>query len=87
VSGDIDTGATHSLMTVESSRAMELVTTEIPPVSITYADGHIETSHQGALLGSHPVIVVGNLVNNLISPIEMLDHAGTRWRDKERRGD
>jgi hypothetical protein len=34
------------------------------------------------LLGSHPVIVVGNLVNNLISPIEMLDHAGTMVLDR-----
>jgi hypothetical protein len=56
---------------------MELVTTEIPSVCITYADGHIESSHQGALLESHSVIVVENLMTSLISPIEMRDHKGS----------
>jgi hypothetical protein len=69
-------------MTTTGAEAMELDTFEIPMVSITYADGHLEHASEGAMLGTHPVIVVDGLRGNLVSPLEMLDAGGTLTLDR-----
>jgi hypothetical protein len=64
-------------VTAAGADAVELVKSGIPTVVVTYADGHQETSGEGAYLGAHSVIVSEDLVNNLISSLAMLDAGGT----------